>query len=271
MKNKDYDYKIYIPSGNPTALVFGIENDPARRKEINDEIMEEYDDFVEQVGFVNTDINKPELMMAGGEFCGNATRSAVKYYLNDKKGNLQMKVSGVPDLLNTGMDEDGNAWVDMPIIKGEYGKSIKKLTETSAIVKMYGITHVVIESGDINKEFDKEALKKYAFGILEKNNLLCEDAAGVMFVNRIDAENIEISPVVYVRAINTLFYETACGSGTTAVGVYESFKRKSGIDINILQPSGNTINVKTDVDDKNIYNVRISGKVLEYNKKLIKK
>ena len=92
-----------------------------------------------------------------------------------------------------------------------------------------------------------------------------------MFVNRIDDENIEISPVVFVRAINTLFYETACGSGTTAVGVYESAKRGEGIDINILQPSGNTINVKTLCDEENVYNVRISGKVIEYDKKLMKK
>lgn len=268
---KDYDYKIYIPSGNPTALVFGIEKDPERRKEINDEIMALYDDFVEQVGFVNTDIKNPELMMAGGEFCGNATRSAVKYYLNDKEGKLDIKVSGVPEKLNAGMDADGNAWVDMPIIKGAYTNSVKKLTETSAIVRMYGITHVVIESGDVNKEFSKEDLKKYAYSILEKQNLLCEDAAGVMFVNRIDDENIEISPVVFVRAINTLFYETACGSGTTAVGVYESAKRGEGIDINILQPSGNTINVKTLCDEENVYNVRISGKVIEYDKKLMKK
>ena len=43
------------------------------------------------------------------------------------------------------MDADGNAWVDMPIIKGEYANSIKRLSETSAIVKMYGITHLVME------------------------------------------------------------------------------------------------------------------------------
>ena len=268
---KDYDYKIYIPSGNPTALVLGLEKDPNRRKEINDEIMSLYDDFVEQVGFVNTDINNPELLMAGGEFCGNATRSAVNYYLDGKKGNLEMKVSGVPNKLNTGIDEDGNAWVDMPIIKGSYKNSIKPISNNSAIVKMYGITHLVIESGDINKEYSKEELKKYAFSILEKQGLLNEEAAGVMFVNRLDEEDIEISPIVFVKAINTLFYETACGSGTTAVGIYESFKRKEGIDVNILQPSGNTINVKTVVDNENIYNARISGKVLEYSKKLIKK
>ena len=268
---KDYDYKIYIPSGNPTALVFRLEKNPERRKEINDEIMSLYGDFVEQVGFVNTDINNPELLMAGGEFCGNATRSAVYYYLDGKKGNMDIKVSGVPNKLNAGIDDDGNAWVDMPIIKGPYVNSIIPINNTSAIVKMYGITHLIIEAGDINKEYSKEDLKKYAFSILERENLLNEEAAGVMFVNRIDNENIEISPIVFVKAINTLFYETACGSGTTAVGIYESYKRKEGIDVNILQPSGNTINVKTKVDNENIYNARISGKVMEYSKKLIKK
>ena len=268
---KDYDYRVYIPSGNPTALVMGIENDPNRRKEINDEIMKLYNDFVEQVGFVNTDINNTELMMAGGEFCGNATRSAVKYYLNDKKGNLSMKVSGVPERLNTGMDEYGNAWVDMPVIKGAYENSVRRVDDNTAIVRMYGITHVVMESGDVNSKYSKEELKQYAYGILESLDLLKEDAAGVMFVNRLDDVNIEIAPVVFVRAINTLFYETACGSGTTAVGVYESARLKTGIDTNILQPSGNTINVKTEADDKNIYNVRISGKVEEYPKKLTKK
>lgn len=271
MKNKDYEYRIYIPSGNPTALVMGLENDPKRRKEINDEIMAQYDDFVEQVGFVNTDINNPELMMAGGEFCGNATRSAVNYYLNGKQGDMQIKVSGVPNKLNGGIDDKGNAWVDMPVIKGPFKNSITKKNNRVAVVKMYGITHVIYELNANELSYSREFLKKYGFKILEKYNLLCEDAAGVIFMKRLDESNIEISPVVYVRAINTLFFETACGSGTTALGVYESAKRGEGIDINVLQPSGNTINVQTDCDKENLYNVRISGKVKEYDKKLIKK
>ncbi len=74
---KKYNYKIYIPSGNPTALVIGIEKDLEKRKEINNAIMSKYD-FIEQVGFINP--NNPELIMAGGEFCGNATRCAINYY-----------------------------------------------------------------------------------------------------------------------------------------------------------------------------------------------
>ena len=66
------NYKLYVPSGNPTALVLRMERNSEKRKEINNEIMNKYD-FIEQVGFINMDIKKPELLMAGGEFCGNAT------------------------------------------------------------------------------------------------------------------------------------------------------------------------------------------------------
>ncbi len=106
------DYKIYIPSGNPTALVLKMERDLEKRKEINDKIMNLYD-YVEQVGFINQDINNPELLMAGGEFCGNATRCAVYYYLNGKPGNLKIKVSGVKNKLKAGIIGK-NVWVDMP-------------------------------------------------------------------------------------------------------------------------------------------------------------
>ncbi len=262
---KDYNYKIYIPSGNPTALVIGIIKDLNKRKEINNELMSKYD-FVEQVGFINPDINNPELVMAGGEFCGNATRSAIKYYLRDQEGLLKIKVSGVKKKLDAGIDKNGNVWVDMPIIKGDYKNSVTQINGNSAIIRMYGITHLVIESDDINKKYSKEKLKEYAYEILEEYNLLQEDAAGVMFIEKRD-NNIELTPIVFVREINTLFYETACGSGTTAVAIYESFKTNKNVSINVLQPSGKVINVETKTENNSILNVRISGKVEEYETK----
>ena len=259
-----YNYKIYIPSGNPTALVIGLDN-LDNRKKINDELMKKYD-FVEQVGFINPDINNPELIMAGGEFCGNATRCAVKYYLNEKIGKIKIKVSGVPNKLLAGQNKDC-IWVDMPIIKGDVNKSVKIINKKMSIIKMYGITHVVMEK-IINKKLDKEQIKQYALSILEKYNLLKEEASGVMFINKVN-EIIEMIPIVYVRDINTLFYETACGSGTTAIAIYESIKNNKSIDINVLQPSGNIINVKSKYLDGFIKNIRISGKVEEYEEKNI--
>lgn len=258
------NYKIYIPSGNPTALVDGIVNNQTIRTKINDEIMKE-NDIVEQVGFINKDINNPKLIMAGGEFCGNATRSAIYSYLNGKSGNIEIKVSGVKDKLNGGIDDLGNTWVNMPIIKGDFSKSVTKINNKSAIVKLYGITHLIVETKDINLNYSKEELKEIAFKILKENYLTNEDAAGVMFIEH-GEDGIKLTPIVYVKLVNTLFYETACGSGTTAVGIYESFKNKKCINENIIQPSNEIINVQTDVENNQILNAKISGKVYEYQK-----
>lgn len=260
---KKYDYKIFIPGGNPTALVIGIENDLKKRKKINDELMKKYD-FLEQVGFINPDICNPELVMAGGEFCGNATRSAIKYYLNNQIDNIKIKVSGVKEKLSGGQDKEGNIWVDMPIIKGAFCNSLKVLNDKSAIIKMYGITHVIVEKDDNNGDY-----KSMAYSILKKENLLNEDAAGVIFEFKKSDNNIEIIPIVYVKKVNTFFYETACGSGTCALAIYESYKRQNNVDLNVLQPSENIINVKSKCKNNSITNVRISGKVEEYQDKLI--
>lgn len=234
-------------------MIIGLDN-LDKRKIINNLLMKKYS-FIEQVGFINT--KKYELIMAGGEFCGNATRCAIKYYLNGKEGSIKIKVSGVPKKLLGGIDNN-NVWVDMPIIKGVYQKSVKIINKTGMIIKLYGITHVVIEEKVSNK-----GIKEYAYNILKEYNLLNEKAAGVMFIQK-EKNNIILKPVVYVRDINTLFYETACGSGTTAVGIYETIKYNCDIDIDIIQPSKKIINVKTKKKNNKILNVRISGEVIEY-------
>ena len=77
-------YIKYNPSGNITALVIGDKYTQKERKQINNEIMK-YDKKIEQVGFLSDYKNK--ITMAGGEFCGNATRCAALYYLNKNKYN----------------------------------------------------------------------------------------------------------------------------------------------------------------------------------------
>jgi len=257
----ELEYKLYIPSGNPTALVLNMESNSIKRKIINDYLMNKYD-YIEQVGFINPKNNKPELLMAGGEFCGNATRCAIYYYLDGKEGNLKIKISGVRNKLKAGIDKDNNVWVDMPIIKGNYENSISIINDQKAIIKLYGITQLIYEVNNINQKYNKEELKKYAYSILKKNKLLDEEAAGVMFIEKKD-NKILLSPIVFVKEINTLFYETACGSGSVAVGIYESFKEKKSVNIDVLQPSGKVINVITSATKTKIIKARISGKVKE--------
>jgi diaminopimelate epimerase len=223
--------------------------------------MEEHNNYVEQVGFVNTDLNNPELFMAGGEFCGNASRSATLYYLNGKPGEILLKVSGVANKLRAGIDKAQNVWVEMPVIVGNFNNSIKFINDTTAIVKMFGITHMIVNNNDYRHLYElEEELKKESFEMLEKYGLTDEPAAGVMYLEK-NAKGYVIHPIVYVKAINTLFYETACGSGTTAVGLYEGALTRNNVDINIMQPSNESINVKVEVDEDNIKGAVISGPV----------
>ena len=103
MKNVDsndyfyVEYVKYIPGGNDTALVLKKDFSPEEKKAINDEILEN-DKSIEQVGFVEKG-KEPELQMSGGEFCGNATRSAASYYLNGETGKIKVRVNK-KDLIN---------------------------------------------------------------------------------------------------------------------------------------------------------------------------
>jgi len=111
---KTYSYTIYRPAGNDTALVSGIVKSKALRKKINDAIMQKNAN-VEQVGFIEKIKGQYRLLMAGGEFCGNALRSAAFAFLNGKPGEIKIKVSGVKKPLKAGVHKKGNAWAQMPI------------------------------------------------------------------------------------------------------------------------------------------------------------
>ncbi len=251
----EYFYNIYKPSGNDTALVIGLVNDIALRKIINKSIQENHLN-VEQVGFIEKIKGEYFLEMAGGEFCGNATRSAVYYFLDGKQGTLKIQVSGTEKVLSAGIDKDDNVWVEMPISESFSDISI---VNNYQVVKMDGITHVITEAH--NSLSDEESLKKNAFSILEELDLVSTvQASGVMYITYFDT-SIKIDPVVWVRDMDTLYYETACGSGTTAVGLYESKKVGKSIERYITQPSGLDIKVDVKMDGTKFLSARISGKV----------
>lgn len=212
---------------------------------------------VEQVGFVNLDPQYAELQMAGGEFCGNATRSAASQILKGKSGKISIKVSGVREKLQAGVNADGLAWAQMPIYP-----DLQKITHTKEgfdIVEMEGITHVVVP--DIYSYLSPGEIKKRAFRLLQLLELnQSVPASGVIFTQK-TPQGFQIRPVVWVREIQTLFYETACGSGTTAVGLVEALKEKKSIEIPVLQPSGLPITISVSFDGKKFEEARVSGPI----------
>lgn len=252
-------YQKYFPGGNGTALIIGNDYSEDEKKTINDKILSE-DRTIEQVGFLTTK-GQPELQMAGGEFCGNATRSAAFYYLKGKAGKMKILVNQ-KDIINAGVYDNGEAWSEIPLYKGE--DAIIKKEKGIYQVKMNGIVSIVINE-DISKKFlaDKSRLKEIALQFITKYKLDNEDAVGVIFIEK---ENVlKIHPVVWVRKIKTLYYETGCGSGSTATAMVQAYLKKENTRLEIFQPSGLSINVEIKIRGSKIIKAVIFGKVCTDN------
>lgn len=253
---KEYLYQIFTPGGNTTALVFDLVDNLQVRKSINDNIMKKFP-YVEQVGFLSTDVSKPQLVMAGGEFCGNATRCAAWHYLNGTHGELSLKVSGVCNQLKAGVTKKGEVWAEIPTI-GTLNDVIE-FKQGFFLVKLEGILHVVVMP-EQSKMYLKKTynIKQSAMSILCQNKLLDSPAAGVIFVEQ-TVNALKIHPCVYVSRINTLFYETACGSGTVAVGLVFALLNRKSEEITVIQPSTKTIRVFVSIKGEEIDKAIISG------------
>jgi len=249
-------YVVYVPGGNDTALVEKLNYIPEIRKAINDRIMSS-NSSIEQVGFVEKGVLPLELIMAGGEFCANATRSAAFYYLEGRPGTLKIKVND--DFVNAGVYENGDAWCEIPLYYG--GDVITKLKEGTYRVKMNGMVSLIINE-ETSKPYlyKKERIKEEAMLLINNYDLGKNDAVGVMFLER-EGNNLKINPIVWVKSINTLFYETACGSGTTAAAMVQAYLNSQNQSLEILQPSGQRITAQIEYCCGKITKARISGAI----------
>jgi len=254
-----YDFVVVKPGGNDTALIYGLVGDLRERKRMNDEIMAIYPN-VEQVGFIEVDGRETTLMMAGGEFCGNASRSAAYLTLGGEPGEISLNVSGVSKPLRAGVKEDGKAFAEMPIYKDPWKVKPDKKDENSWLVEMEGITHLVIFNGQEKIDgLNKEEIKRLAMEEIKTRNLTEFPAAGVIYTTKTSGQ-YSIVPIVYVRDIDTLFYETACGSGTTALGLALAKRREGDVkDVSIIQPSGMPIEISVFYENGQFTSAKISG------------
>jgi len=227
---KSITVTIIRPGGNDTALIAGLYSVLERRK-INKAILKKYP-TVEQVGFYYYDKQKnlAFLEMAGGEFCGNASRSLAYLLINSSYGKINIQSSGTTQIIKSGMNR-GYSYTQIPA--SNLFENIKKINENIWQVKLDGITHLILyEKSPI---IDTNKMKKYGMYLLHKTHLSkTEKAAGVMIVT----EDRKLFPIVWVRDIQTLFLETSCASGTSAVAALELYKSNSKkIVTTLIQPS----------------------------------
>lgn len=263
---KKYIYEIIIPWGNPTALIELEKNSNIsnlEKKEINDKIMLD-NKRIEQVWFIYKDIKNPELEMAWWEFCGNATRATVYKYFKDYWEKIKnISVSWTEKKLKTFIEKKWNNYISqtqMPIYTNP--KNIEKIDEYTYIVNMDWITHIVIENQKLNnlgtEEIKIKAMKKINIFQKKYKYLQNKSCLWVIYIKD-NWKNKKINPVVFVRSINTIFYETACWSWTCAIWMIEALKKEKNIEIDILQPSGFIISTKVEFNWKSFWSAYIKG------------
>lgn len=243
------EYTVLDPTGNITILVTTPVEIP-HQPYVASKLMELMPK-AEQVGFLSETAGCDiALRMAGGEFCGNASMSAAAYYVSReglKKHTVALHVSGADGPVKAEIEQ---------LCEGKWRGTVhmprpQKLefvdlpgAGSLPVVSFDGISHVIYEvSGDISKglSLSRDAAEKLA---IEWCRFLGADALGIMFL---DIAQSSMTPLVYVPAAGTLFWENSCASGTTACGAYAAAKSGGSCGIALRQPGG-TLEIKVTDD-----------------------
>ncbi len=200
-------YVIADPSGNITILVL----DPVERKDYAEtakKLLARHEE-AEQVGFMRFDGEVPRVEMSGLEFCGNAAR-AFAYYLTEKegagKGEKTVSVSGCGSVL-TARADISEGWAESEVPKPVELREVTVGDRQGTLVVMEGISHLFL----IGAEPSEETFRSCREALYEKGE---EPAAfGVMFLSE---DRQFLTPVVWVRDVDTLYFEGSCASGSAA-------------------------------------------------------
>lgn len=226
---------ITAAGGNGTAIQTLNElltrDEYATRGKVLGEEMARYG--AEQVGFLIP--NYSHFEMAGGEFCGNASRAAA-LLLSETEGQpkVTFTVSGFEGTVNATVAKQSDELYDVRCEFPNMPTEVQQVTldsgQQASIVDLGGIVHIIIDG-----EFPNEpnAYQTAHREITERFNLGEREAVGVIWFEK-DQESVTIHPVVWVKAVGTFFYEESCGSGTIATS------RVTGVT-NIIQPTGRAI------------------------------
>lgn len=229
-------FVVNAAEGNPTAIR-KIQTDLSRSdyERFGKELMNETEDYgVEQAGFlIHRKDSLSHFEMSGGEFCGNAARSAALILsLETSKSVNSFTMSGFKNVVSSHVEKISDSKFNVTCEFPHFNLTVQELNYNGIpgnLVDLGGIVHFVIE-GKLPENY-----KDVHSSITKFLGLEDRDAVGVVWVKK-EGTGISINPIVWVRSIDTFFYETSCGSGSIAVA------KVTGIN-NIIQPSGGVIKV----------------------------
>ena len=219
------------PAGNITLFVLS----PVPREErpaVAGRLMDIADFRAEQVGFVCPPVQGAlaRMEMAGGEFCGNATRAFGMFTAREQGGlsQVQVEVSGCDHPVTVDVDlQAGTARSEMPLPL--WVREARVGDTAGRLVHLGGIAHLVVENVAPSREFFDRAEPLF-------QDLSGLDAYGVIFL---EPETGKMTPLVKVPAANTLVWEGSCGSGSLACAVAQSEGLARGeFARDYIQPAG---------------------------------
>jgi histidine racemase len=257
---------IARPGGNDTAIVWThVDREKQGPASL---LIQETFPGVEQVMFVegaNSGNAQARGQMAGGEFCGNATRSLGYLHLDGNDGFVDLEISGATTPLRVEV-QNGFAKTQIPILTDL--DCIKNIDGTGEhIVDLEGISFLITyedmkHGAELTALNSVEQRKDRVLEILKKMNLVEKPAAGILVLKSNENEELFLDPYVFVRDTGTLYFESGCGSGSTAVGLMLSKKLGRSIENQrIIQPSGMSLYVSVGHEDNKFTQAHVSGPI----------
>lgn len=206
------------------------------------------------------------LIMAGGEFCVNATRcfgalldlcalrQGIHFSPSSPRAYL-VRVSGWPDSIPLRVTGSLPSWQveatlrfrSLPVLQREAGKDL---------VEFPGIAHLLINTAlhPAPGPSPEEGMR-----ILRETGLASREAAGAVWWRK-QGNGLSIDPIVYVRDADTLCAEQACGSATISLALL-LFQQTGRSRMDIRQPSGDVLSVSIEEEPGGLYGVSVSGSV----------
>lgn len=193
----------------------------------------------EQAGFLAPSLSHFE--MAGGEFCGNASRAAAVLLSQIKRQpKITFSVSGFQGTVEAAIKQQSDKLYSVRCRFPGLPITITPITiadKQMDIVDLDGIVHIIIK-GAFPKQTARyqESLRD----LVRQLKLEEREAVGVIWIDD-SRRGVTMQPVVWVKDVDTCFYEQSCGSGAIAVSCV------TGVS-DIIQPTGKIIKAKVSKD-----------------------
>jgi len=244
------------PAGNKTIFVLD-HFERTDYKDIADKLLANQEIAAEQVGFIipAAGLEPGRMEMCGLEFCGNASRSYALYLAKilgiNGAGSVTIRVSGVDEALEVEVDTSSNyTKISMPVPTEIIPFPLNSCQDAQLVISK-GILHLVV--------FDQPAtLDFFNDSISFMQELYDVPAIGIMFY---DTLNNSLTPVVWVRDINSTYFEGSCASGSVAAAAVLTRNYEDGTYTFILQQPKGILEITIIKYNGVIKNAFLQGKV----------